>query len=279
MYRLNIFLEHIFEAAQQRNITFVQALTAAHDMGYSGLECDLWRLDDRENVRKTFESCGFRAASVYSMYDFLRDAPEKSLDGMKRHLETAAYFGADKVLAIPGFFQPCDDRKEGYAKFAEQLAVMCECAAGYGITVTLEDFDDAASPCCDTSGLERLIKSVPGLKFTFDTGNFAYVLEEPSDAYSRLKPYIVHAHLKDRSRDISRRSPGGSNAKPDLSGAEMYPCETGAGYAGVEGLVKRMMTDGYAGDFSIEHFGAVDQMEYMRASAENVKRWISEVTK
>lgn len=47
----------------------------------------------------------------------------------------------------------------------------------------------------------------------------------------------------------------------------------------MEKLVKRMLADGYTGDFSVEHFGAVDQAEYMRRSAENVKRWISEVTK
>lgn len=277
--RMNIFLEHIFEAAQQRGISFENALSEARKMGYSGMECDLWRLSDRESVRKTFEACGMHAASVYSMYDFLGDAPEKSLDAMKRHLETAAYFGADKVLAIPGFFRDGDDREACYARFAEQLSVMCGLAAEYGITVTLEDFDDAASPCCDSAGLERLMKSVPGLRTTFDTGNSAYVLEDPSAAYERLKPHVIHAHLKDRSRDISRRSPDGSNAKQDLSGAEMYPCETGGGYVGVEALVKRMILDGYAGGFSVEHFGAADQLEYMRRSAENVKRWISEVTK
>ena len=279
MHRLNISLEHIYEAAQQRGTTFESMLSEARKMGYTGLECDLWRLSDCVNVRNLFESCGLNVASIYSMYDFLRDTPEKSLDGMKRHLETAAYFGAEKVLAIPGFFQPGDDREAGFAKFAEQLSVMCELAAEYGIMVTLEDFDDSASPCCDTQGLERLMRSVQGLGFTFDTGNFAFVLEDPAEAYERLKPYVAHAHLKDRSREASRRSADGSNSKPDLSEAEMYPCETGGGYVGVEKLVKRMLADGYTGDFSVEHFGAVDQAEYMRRSAENVKRWISEVTK
>lgn len=163
MHRLNIFLEHIYEAAQQRGTTFESMLSEARKMGYTGLECDLWRLSDCVNVRNLFESCGLNVASIYSMYDFLRDTPEKSLDGMKRHLETAAYFGAEKVLAIPGFFQPGDDREAGFAKFAEQLSVMCELAAEYGIMVTLEDFDDSASPCCDTQGLERLMRSVQGL--------------------------------------------------------------------------------------------------------------------
>lgn len=197
MHRLNIFLEHIYEAAQQRGTTFESMLSEARKMGYTGLECDLWRLSDCVNVRNLFESCGLNVASIYSMYDFLRDTPEKSLDGMKRHLETAAYFGAEKVLAIPGFFQPGDDREAGFAKFAEQLSVMCELAAEYGIMVTLEDFDDSASPCCDTQGLERLMRSVQGLGFTFDTGNFAFVLEDPAEAYER----------RSRSRTCSSEGP------------------------------------------------------------------------
>lgn len=282
MNRLNIFLEHIFEGAQQRGTTLENALIQAQKMGYSGLECDLWRLDDRAEVKRLFDSCGLSAASVYNMYDFLNDEPAVSREKMRRHLETAAYFGADKVLAIPGFFEPGvsgGDRETGYARFAEQLAVMCGLAGQYGITVTLEDFDDVNSPCCDTAGLERLMKAVPGLRFTFDTGNFAYVLEDAEEAYSRLKPYVKHVHLKDRSRDSARRSPDGSNAKADLSGAEMYPSECGGGYVGMEGLVKRLTADGYSGDFSVEHFGAADQMEYMRLSAENVSRWIKEVSR
>ena len=83
MHRLNIFLEHIYEAAQQRGTTFESMLSEARKMGYTGLECDLWRLSDCVNVRNLFESCGLNVASIYSMYDFLRDTPEKSLDGMK----------------------------------------------------------------------------------------------------------------------------------------------------------------------------------------------------
>ena len=277
MNRLNIFLEHIFEGAQQQGTSLESTLIQAQKMGYSGLECDLWRLNDRAEVKRQFDSCGLSVSSVYNMYDFLRDEPVISKEKMRRHLETTAYFGADKVLAIPGFFQPDDDREAGYRKFAEQLAVMCELAAQYGITVTLEDFDDSSSPCCDTAGLERLLTAVPGLRFTFDTGNFAYVLEDPAHAYARLKPYIAHVHLKDRSRDVSRSNADGSNAKADLSGMEMYPAECGGGYVGMEELVRQLLADGYAGDFSVEHFGAADQLEYMRRSAENVRRWISEV--
>lgn len=278
MNSLNIFLEHIYEACSQRNINPEQMLTEACGMGYSGLECDLWRLSDR-SMKSLFESCGMKAASVYAFYDFPHDSQEESLKKILTHLETAAYFGAEKVMAVPGFIQPGDDAQEVFSRCCGELTVMCRRAQEYGITVLVEDFDDRKSPCCDISGLERLLTGAEGLGFTFDTGNFAYMLEEAGEAYSRLKPYIAHAHLKDRSRDVSRSNSDRSNAKPDISGAEMYPCETGGGYIGIEALVKQMLLDGYTGDFSVEHFGAVNQTEYMRKSAENVRKWISEVKK
>ena len=277
MNDLNIFLEHIYEASAQRGIPPEQALLEAHAMGYSGLECDLRRLADRCNVKALFDGCSMRAASVYAFYDFPHDSAETSLEKMIANLEAAAFFGADKVMAVPGFIQPGDDPEEVFSRCCGQLSVMCRRAQEYGITVTIEDFDDRSSPCCNISGMEQLLSGTPGLFCTFDTGNFAYMTESAEEAYSRLKQYIRHVHLKDRSRDVSRADSVHSNAKPDISGDEMYPCEAGSGYIGVEALVKRLLIDGYTGDFSVEHFGAVNQTEYMRRSAENVKKWISEV--
>ena len=109
MNRLNIFLEHIYEACSQNDITLQEMLLQAHDMGYSGLECDLWRLDNR-TLRSLFSGCGMTAASVYGHYDLAHDAPEVTREKALRHLEASAYFGADKILVIPGFIAPDDDR-------------------------------------------------------------------------------------------------------------------------------------------------------------------------
>ena len=65
MEKLNIFLEHIYEACSQRGKTLPNMLSEAREMGYTGLECDLWRLDDRELLR-TFSGCGMRAEDADS---------------------------------------------------------------------------------------------------------------------------------------------------------------------------------------------------------------------
>ncbi len=277
MNNINIFLEHIFDACGQRNIPVEKMLSEAGEMGYSGLECDIWRLERGNEVKAMFEQCGIKAASIYSWYDFPHETAAKSLEKMKHHIETAEQFGAAKIMAIPGLFHPDDDREQVFAKCCEQLSILTELAGSCGITVTVEDFDDIASPCCNISGLSRLLSGAPGLRFTLDTGNFAYTGESAAEAHNHLKQYISHVHLKDRSRDLSRADKANSNAKADISGEMMYPCEVGSGYIGIEALVKKLVKDGYTGDFSVEHFGAADQTEYMRRSIENVKRWLSEV--
>lgn len=277
--RLNIFLEHIFEGAEQQNISPEKMLSYAREAGYEGLECDLWRLSDRSETKKLFDSCGLSAASVYNRYDMGHESEIITRDKIKEHLETAAYFGAKKVLAVAGFINSADNFESVRNKMAESLAFMCEEAAQYGITVTLEDFDDEAAPYSDSDGLLWFMENVNGLKFTFDTGNFAYSLENAEEAYLKLRKYTAHVHLKDRSRDSSRKNADNTNGKADLSGKIMYPCEACGGYIGIEGIVKKLLEDGYRDSFSVEHFGAADQLLYMRRSAENIRKIFKECVK
>ncbi|MCI7767255.1 MAG: sugar phosphate isomerase/epimerase [Oscillospiraceae bacterium] len=277
MPRLNIFLEHIFEGAKQQGISLEKMLLFAREAGYAGLECDISRLSDRSETKQLFEACGLAVSSVYSFFDFGHEASDISKDKIYSHLETAAYLGADTVLAVAGFIRPEDDPDMVRGRMAEMLSFMCEAARKYGITVTLEDFDDKAAPFSDSEGLLWFMENVQGLKFTFDTGNFAYSLENAEEAYLKLSGYVHHVHLKDRSWDCLRANSDNSNGKADISGKLMYPCEAGGGFIGIERLVKMLISDGYCGSFSVEHFGAADQLLYMRRSAENIRNIFEEI--
>lgn len=277
--QLNIFLEHIFEGAEQQGISPEKMLAYAREAGYEGLECDLWRLSDRAETKALFDSCGLSAASVYNRYDMGHEAENITHDKIKEHLSTAAYFRAKKVLAVAGFIAREDNFEAVRDKMAESLSFMCEEAKQYGITVTIEDFDDEAAPYSDADGLLWFMENVKGLKFTFDTGNFAYSLENAEEAYLKLRKYIAHVHLKDRSRDSSRKNAVNTNGKADLSGKIMYPCEVCGGYIGIGGIVRKLLEDGWRDSFSVEHFGAADQLLYIRKSAENLQKIFRECLK
>lgn len=275
MSRIGVFYEHILDACRQRDMNVNDVIGQAVNAGITGLECDLWRLEDK-SVKSLFDGTGIGVISIYNMYDLGHGDKNAQEKRWHQHFETAAYYGADKILCVPGFIEKGDNADVIMGRTAKLLNMMCEAAKDYGITVTLEDYDDIKSPCCTTNGLVYFMENVNGLRYAFDTGNFAYCCEDAGTAYDRLKGYVSHVHLKDRSFDAARADKDNTNGKLTTDGRVMYPCETGDGFIGIEGLIKRLIADGYKGDYSVEHFGAADQLAYMIKSAENVKRMIGE---
>lgn len=263
-----IFYEHIIEGAEQRGISAGEVLETVRKIGYEGLECDLWRLRGTaagkpdSGVKRLFDGCGMRVLSVYHVYDLPHESGEKCREKYLPHLEAAAFFGAEKILCVPGFCCPEDNTDVCMERTALRLSEMCDTAKGYGITVMIEDYDDINSPCCRTSQLEYLLGNVPSLGFAFDTGNFAYCCEDAGAAYERLCGRVVHVHLKDRSWE------GECGMKEDISGRKMFACPAGEGFIGIKDIIGRLLADGYSGDFSAEHFGAADQIGFMERSFE-----------
>lgn len=270
MNSLSVFYEHIFEAAQQSGNSVEECLRFAKSCGIDFLECDLWRLDEREEVKSLLDRCGMGVSCIYAHFDFLHDSAERSAEKYTALFDTARYFGAEKVLCIPGYYDE-GDRAAQLMRFAKGLSDMCSAAQRYDITVTVEDFDDERSPCCRTADLLYLLENVAGLGYTFDTGNFRYCLEDAALSYAKLQRYVAHVHCKDRSYDTANASADLQNGKADLSGAVMYPSEVCCGVIGIDLLLKQLKADGYGGVLAIEHFGAVDQLKYMERSAENIR--------
>ncbi len=270
--KLSVFYEHIFEAAAQSSEPVGKMLEYAVSCGIDGLECDLWRLEEKNQVKSLFDGCGVKVSSIYNFFDFPHESRESCEVKYRKVLETAAYFGADKVLCVPGFVQDNEDMSECREIVCERLNEMCRTASEYGITVTLEDFDDIKSPCCTTEGLLYFMRNTEGLRYTFDTGNFQYCLENADKAYDLLKEYVVHVHLKDRSYNSANSDLDNTNGKADLAGKIMYPSVVCEGVIGIDKLIGKLLADGYGGRFAIEHFGAANQAEYMKKSAENVRK-------
>lgn len=274
MNKLAVFLEHIFEAAAQRNESVEAMLRYAKSCGIDLLECDHWRLAEKAEVRSLFNSCGLGISSIYEQFDMPRDNADSVRDRYMRLFETAAYFGADKVLCIPGFFS--GNRDSEINAVIQRLNEMCRAARSYNITVTIEDYDDISSPCCCGKDIRFLLDNVDGLRYTFDTGNFRYCLEDAAEALTLLKDKIAHVHCKDRSYSRENADFADTNGKADLSGAIMYPSPVCEGVIGIPALIKELLNDGYDGIFAIEHFGAADQYEYIKRSADNLRNIIGE---
>lgn len=89
-----------------------------------------------------------------------------------------------------------DDRERAMARMIEGLSEIVSAASGQGIEVYIENFSKALLPYTSILDIERILDAVPGLKYTFDVGNFICVGVDPFEAYARLRSRISALHLK-----------------------------------------------------------------------------------
>ena len=156
-------------------------------------------LGREDEVGRELSFVGLEISSIPAYFDFGRD------DNVDRQsqpvLEAARYLGAEKILVIPGFFQEGDSPEEK----SRQMESMARClnrlgekAAGYGVSLVMEDYDSLLAPFSTAEGLEYFLSRCPALSCCFDTGNFRFAGEDELAAYEKLKNRISHVHLKDR---------------------------------------------------------------------------------
>lgn len=105
------------------------------------------------------------------------------------------------------------------------------------ITLVFENHDGASlvpEICCEV--LERVAR--PNIRMNFDPINFARVGVDPETARAAVQPLISHVHLKGLDQGAY--------------------CAFGDGDIDLTPLLRRLLEDGYAGDFTVEYEGPFD---------------------
>lgn len=263
-----VFYHHICEAAQQSGRTASAVLETVKGFGIDYLEFDIADLKE-EKTAELIAASGMKISSVYGFYDF---ANSPDLSAAHYHCDRAAELGAEKIMLIPGFYSSNDKNvmEKEKDRMIYAMKAVCRYAHEKGLTPTVEDFDDFHSPISTSARILEFIAEVPYLNVTFDTGNFMYSAESEIYAFERLKPYIVHVHCKDRSMTPDERC----DMKCAVDGTEMYSCPVGDGCVAVAQIVGELAASGYDGIYTIEHFGAYDQLGFIKKSADNLRRML-----
>ncbi len=323
---LSVFFDHILQAEEQTGKHIPELLAEVKKAGISAVEINSTYLWKHPGTLEMLEAAGLQVSCIYEFYalEWGRET-EKA----RRHIEIARKAKAGKILIVPGFFSvetenflKCvPDREkvwdylshsEKALRMADGLREIVEMAgsrniADTPITVVIEDFDDRNSPIACVSGMQWFAEQVPGLCFTFDTGNFIIHGEDIFAAWEELKNKVVHVHCKDRkinaeqllqaqitdgSEPLKVQKPESDeplkiqeagadkllqaqkNETPDIK--ECYlPSAVGEGCIPIKELVHKMKEYGYRGYLAIEHFDAADQETYMQKSAANLQEYCS----
>lgn len=145
--------------------------------------------------------------------------------------------------------RPKSDQKS--RKRIERLSEICSRFALEGIVPLHEN-------CFNYGGMSwrhtlELLEAIPSMRLVFDTGNpgltpdlfrpFPYPNQDVLEAWTHLKPYVVHIHVKDGSRD------------PE-TGKETY-VYPGEGSCHVSEILGDCISSGYEGWLTIEPHMAV----------------------
>lgn len=278
--KISVFYDHILQAAEQTGKPLPALLSEVKEAGIAAVEMRLSCFLENKAVLTLLKEAGLSVSCLYEFYEM-----EKGIVSPVEecHVLAACAAGAERILVVPGFLagQEVEERKacagsaEETAAYMEQSASVRHMAEGlarmtalgrkYGITVTVEDFDDAASPLNGRYGILWFLEKVPHLKFALDMGNFAHAGEDVLSAAALLEPYLAHVHCKDRGEEFSLQKQGGINRG-------LLPVAVGDGYLPIGILVKELIRKGYDGYFAIEHFDAPNQEESILRSAAYLKR-------
>lgn len=258
------FYDHAKDISRQEKISMTEALQEIKALGIEGLEVSQNNLIGREDeLGNELAYAGLRVSSIPAYFDFGRDRDVERQS--EPTLEAARFVGAKQVLVIPGFFAPEDsaaERERQVKSMIDCVNRLAEKAAGYGISLIMEDYDSALAPFSTIGGVKRFLEGCPGLSCCFDTGNFRFSAEDELEAYEALKGRITYVHLKDRAYEPL----GGESGTTALDGQVLYPSPVGSGEIRLEELLARLKRDGYEGSFSIEHYGAQPMLDYLKRS-------------
>lgn len=272
--KLVTFYDHILELSEQEHIPLSEALLEAKRLGIDLLEVSSNNIAGHINdVKESLIAAGMGVSSVCAYFDFGQN-PEIASAGIPA-LEAAAALGAPRVLVIPGFFAAHDtdaEKEKQTQNMIHALNRFAEKAKALGISLIMEEYDSLNAPYRNTAGLQRFLNFVPDLSCAFDTGNFIFSGEDVLTAYDALKNRITHVHLKDRAFHVP--SEGGID-KEAADGRILYPAAVGQGALPLSQIITRLKADGYCGDYTIEHYGAANQLQYLASSVTWLKQQLT----
>ncbi|WP_310832708.1 sugar phosphate isomerase/epimerase family protein [Paenibacillus pedocola] len=270
--KLSVFYDHIREAAGQNDRSLEEICTLVKSYGIDAVEIDAACYEpEEEMIKELLDKTGLQVSCMYGFFDFGHEDSEEVKDRqIHSFLSMAHRAGASRVLVIPGFLneREMDPASIEYQDCVQAMktavTTMCAYAKPLGITVGMEDFDALEAPFATTAQLLSFVREIAELSCTFDTGNFLYSGEDAMEAYTACKPYIGYVHCKDRTFEVH----AGETPKLTTDGRAMYAIPVGSGCIPMKDIVTDLLKSGYDDTFAIEHFGAVDQLAYMKQSAE-----------
>lgn len=205
----------------------------------------------------------------------LADADEgefqQGLDQARYYVELAGQMGCPIVMLLPGQAAQVDDKPRAAERIAQGLTEIVDYAGQRGVFVTLEDFPNPLTPYCTIAEMRWLLENVPGLRLTYDNGNWMIGGDDPVTALKTLGSYVINVHLKDWE------------VKPEAEGMHL-PDGTfirggkhGRGLIDQKAVLAELKAQGYGGYMAFEYEGPESHQQATREGIEYLRGVLGEL--
>ncbi len=165
-----------------------------------------------DEFRGLLRSHGFGLSAIGSPIGKVRiDEPfDEHLWRFERALDLAEYYAAPRIRVFSFYMPPGDDPSMHRTAVLSRMTELARRAAERGITLFLENekgiYGDTAARVVDV--LESV--SSPFLGHAFDPANYLEVGQSIDEAWTRLRPFVNHFHVKDYDDKTHRNVPAGA---------------------------------------------------------------------
>lgn len=199
--------------------------------------------DDIDEMKRILDGTGIQIVGIASPF-FKCDIDnsqerEEHLGILKRCIEVAKAFDINLIRTF--VFWKTDNVEERWDEIIASYDEPVRMASGEGMILGMEN--EASTSLSTVKLTERFIREIdsPNIRAIWDPANEAHAEggETPyPNAYDRIKPLMVHAHLKD----------AGKNPETD----ELESVEVGEGVIDWQGQLQAFVDDGYEGHLCLE---------------------------
>jgi sugar phosphate isomerase/epimerase len=195
----------------------------------------------------------------------------QGLDQCKYYVDLAVELDCKIIMPIPGHAADVDDKPRAAARIAEGLAEAVAYAAQAGVLVTLEDFPNLLSPYGSIAEMTAMLGSVPGLRLTFDNGNWMLSGDDPLQALQALGQHVVNAHLKDwevNPEQTGMQLPDGRYIRGGLHGQGLIEHKP---------ILAALQAMDYQGYLAFEYEGPMDHVAATRQGMAYLRQVLAEL--
>jgi sugar phosphate isomerase/epimerase len=239
-----------------KKMTLTETLRLAADAGLPTI--DLYGTGKGELLRYQ-QAMAETGVGVYCYITALSffSGEQALLRGLHRELSKAKALGAKLFMIVP--YLPVIDRRRaahlGRAatldRMVQGFALAVAAGQAYGLTVCFETTPQDAICLSGAEDCLYVLERVPGLGLVFDTANVLPHGDEPLAALERLRPYIIHVHLKDVA--LVPRPFSLLDQECSADGRLMEVVVWGKGVVPIQAIYDRLIFSGYDGKFALEY--------------------------